>query len=1316
MVKLKTRHLIWLVMGIILFTACARSDAGSVPSSATPVVHPPAVPEAYAVKLGSVGKGKPVNAAWSADGSRLAIASELGITIYAQPDWKAENFIESSLVADLAFQMDGNSLFYADGTSNSSVFQANLFNNEIIQLLEWTQSYYSSHFILAPDGNTIVSYRTQRLYYDEDENLASLEIREKLSGAVRYSFYSEIDKASAINDAVYSPDSKWLAVGGEDNHVRVYDVSSGEILLDGNHDSDVKSIAFSPDGKFLVSVGDDAVVRFWDVEAGRSIFALRGFTQAISFVSYCSNGQELLIGLKDDSYQKWSLDEKKLPLNPLAFDFPFKYSDVNKISPDGELLLTIKEEKVQIWDLTTGQLQTTLPEYTNPIDEMEFSADGKFFAAVDYAANVVVWQADTGKYFATLDPEANYVSDVSFHPTKHLLAVARSDKQIVVWDLDLNEIIARYQAAEDCSLDDIQYSPDGSLLAALTSACGMDIWDTTTGKLRTQLKSKSEDFSGTALWFNHAGDEIFAIDYDHQLSRWNILTGELLREVMFSDNTYNQFIDSTHDRVYRHFSFEKSSTLAAWDAVSGEHLFDVGLPDGSSVVAIDPAGTLMAVRQSDSVWFYHLGSMQSLTSLDANINPDDMVFSPDKRFVAAWSHSNEAISIYNIATIYERAALIQNTTLSTPAPTPTSTPTAMPTSIPAGMVDLIPAVVPSMVPGTITKDNIQNIADLTTFGFGLLENAVWSPDSQYFALVGNNITLYRADTGQPVQILNPDNYPEVVVFSPNAQYLAVRTYNNLTLWEVQSGRLLQEWIDYHYAGVSFSPDSQYLHLRVTDYSQGMYTLSDIGLDILSGEVVDTKKVADENDSLHLSPDGDYGIRTSGQAIYIIDPITRTIRYTFERPANTFGTVLDWAISPTGTLMIRHHRRDVADELTTIEMWKVSIDAPPALLWAAETGPFYAGEGSNNYKYPRHAFSPDGMLLAASDENNMVWIWDAASGKLLIKLESGNGVFFSPDAISLLVINRIGSASVWNIWEDRSFSIRADIEGFGNWNTYSSLIKGDSLVSFSNQKVIIWNTVQIKEINLPFATYDLGKEVQGIVTASMGNILASTQKGNINIWNTTNGELLRTLSQEKDPQRGSINTFALSHDEQSLTLANCAEYFQLWDVSTGSLKKEIISPFSLYRFHFSTDDHYLVGTTRSGLPPNGNQLGVWNVETGEMLRHYTIESEMIDLHPDGTKVVAVQKKDTFSLVDLNTGNTVWQEQAGSSIYDLAFSPDGQILILLTYDTLDYWDAISHEKIGSYPVVSDARDILFSLDGKYIAVGSSGGVYHILGFKN
>jgi WD40 repeat protein len=90
-------------------------------------------------------------------------------------------------------------------------------------------------------------------------------------------------------------DGRWLASGGEDGTVWLWDVArrrpQAELV---GHQRPVQSVAFTPGGGALATAGADGTVGLWGVADGALRARLDGFPAIVLYVAFTADGRALV--------------------------------------------------------------------------------------------------------------------------------------------------------------------------------------------------------------------------------------------------------------------------------------------------------------------------------------------------------------------------------------------------------------------------------------------------------------------------------------------------------------------------------------------------------------------------------------------------------------------------------------------------------------------------------------------------------------------------------------------------------------------------------------------------------------------------------------------------------------------------------------------------------------------------------------------------------------------------------------------------------------------------------------------------------------
>jgi len=167
------------------------------------------------------------------------------------------------------------------------------------------------------------------------------------------------EQADWMLGVAFNADGKWLAAGGADRLVRIFDVANWQLVRKLEHPETVFRLAFQPNGHLLaVAIGgpSERGIWIWNAENGQRVRTLGGMKEPVLDVAWSADGKLLAAAVADGT--------------------------------------------VRLYD-ANGNLRATFQGHSDWVNAVAFHPDGMRLASASSDGTVRLWHAD-GRSLAVL--------------------------------------------------------------------------------------------------------------------------------------------------------------------------------------------------------------------------------------------------------------------------------------------------------------------------------------------------------------------------------------------------------------------------------------------------------------------------------------------------------------------------------------------------------------------------------------------------------------------------------------------------------------------------------------------------------------------------------------------------------------------------------------------------------------------------------------------------------------------------------------------------------------------------------------------------
>lgn len=318
--------------------------------------------------------------AFAADGKTLACGCGKGhfddrgeIQLWDPATGKARDTLKGhgGAVLSLAFSADGKTLASGSADTTVRVWDTATWKDRATLRPRWFQKP-AFCVALSRDGKLLASGSSMlRMWGPPD--LIERAVFHNLKRSPKEAERRKNEHTDVVQAVAFSADDVWLASGGWDGAVMLWDVSKAKepgepddpapwrrtkwderngklrFALRGPI-AQIWSVAFSPDGKTLAAAYEDGNVVLWDPTTGKERSRL-GHAATVKCIAIAPDGGTLAAGCEDGTLKLWDLAVGK---ERTAFKAHASITSV-AFAPDGKTLASAGDQEAKLWNVAPAK-------------------------------------------------------------------------------------------------------------------------------------------------------------------------------------------------------------------------------------------------------------------------------------------------------------------------------------------------------------------------------------------------------------------------------------------------------------------------------------------------------------------------------------------------------------------------------------------------------------------------------------------------------------------------------------------------------------------------------------------------------------------------------------------------------------------------------------------------------------------------------------------------------------------------------------------------------------------------------------------------
>ncbi|GAB0091607.1 Periodic tryptophan protein 2 [Sergentomyia squamirostris] len=256
-----------------------------------------------------------------------------------------------------------------------------------------------------------------------------------------------------IDTAVFNGSGDWIALGVAGvGQLLVWEwQSENYVMKQQGHACDMTCLTYSPDGQFVATGGDDGKVKLWNLHTGFCFITFSEHAAPVSAVEFSKNRKFLVSASLDGTVRAFDMMRHR-NFRTFTTPQPTQFSSV-ALDCSGELVAAGSQDVFDIflWSVKLGKLLEVLSGHEAPVMSLAFSPNPTSSSLVSgsWDKKLKLWNClEENSDHETIDLMSDVVA-VAFHPAGEEVAAATLNGNISVFHVKSAQQVALIEGRND---------------------------------------------------------------------------------------------------------------------------------------------------------------------------------------------------------------------------------------------------------------------------------------------------------------------------------------------------------------------------------------------------------------------------------------------------------------------------------------------------------------------------------------------------------------------------------------------------------------------------------------------------------------------------------------------------------------------------------------------------------------------------------------------------------------------------------------------------------------------------------------------------